>query len=195
MPNPEDFIPEFIGQRQSETIELVLFKHGYTLVMPLLKALGIIALSLGIPIWLHWSSFIFSYGFSTAVYYLWLVFWICYMVYQYANWYRDRFIITTERIVDIDQRGMFSRKVSEVELGKVQNITHSVTGIFATMFNFGTVTVQSAGANDLTLDNVADPAGIQEEITRLVKSANTDAPVSAEELIKFIKTNHHETHS
>jgi len=189
MPNPREFIPEFIGQRESERVELVLFKHWYMLALPLLKALGIIVLSLGIPIWLHWSSFIFSYGLSTILYYGWLVFWIAYMVYAYTNWYRDRFIVTSERIVDVDQRGLFSRKVSEVELIKVQNITHTVEGPAATMFNFGTVIIQSAGANDVVLDRVADPAGVQEEITRLVKAANAGSAVTAEELIEFIKTN------
>jgi uncharacterized membrane protein YdbT with pleckstrin-like domain len=189
MPNPREFIPEFIGQRESERVELVLFKHWYMLALPLLKALGIIVLSLGIPIWLHWSSFIFSYGLSTILYYGWLVFWIAYMVYAYTNWYRDRFIVTSERIVDVDQRGLFSRKVSEVELIKVQNITHTVEGPAATMFNFGTVIIQSAGANDVVLDRVADPAGVQEEITQLVKAANAGSAVTAEELIEFIKTN------
>jgi len=189
MPNPREFIPEFIGQRESERVESVLFKHWYMLALPLLKALGITVLSLGIPIWLHWSSFIFSYGLSTILYYGWLVFWIAYMVYAYTNWYRDRFIVTSERIVDVDQRGLFSRKVSEVELIKVQNITHTVEGPAATMFNFGTVIIQSAGANDVVLDRVADPAGVQEEITQLVKAANAGSAVTAEELIEFIKTN------
>ena len=192
MPNPREFVPEFIGQRESERMEIVLFKHWYFIVAPIIKALGIILLSFAVPMWLHWTAWIFSYGLTTALYYFWMVFWIGYMVYAYINWYRDRFIITSERIIDIDQRGLFSRKVSEVELDKIQNITHVVEGVFATMFNFGTVIVQSAGANDLTLDQIADPAGVQEDITSLVKTAAAEKPVTAEDLIDFIKNNRHE---
>jgi uncharacterized membrane protein YdbT with pleckstrin-like domain len=182
-----DFMPEFIGQRASEEIEIILFKHWYFIIAPIIKALVIILLSFIVPMWLHLTAWIFSYGFTTALYYLWMVFWIGYMVYAYINWYRDRFIITTERVIDVDQRGLFSRKVSEVELSKIQNITHSVDGVFATLLNFGTVIVQSAGANDLTLEHVSDPSGVQEEITRLVKTVTADKSVTAEDLIDFIK--------
>ena len=55
------------------------------------------------------------------------------------------------------------------------------------MFNFGTVIVQSAGASDLTLEQVANPALVQEDITRLVKEITAEKPVTAAELIEFIK--------
>ncbi len=187
MANPEEFVPEFIGQREGEKIELVLFHHWYFVALPIIQAITIILLSLIIPISLHWMKWIFSYGLTTLLYYTWLVFWIGFMLYRYINWYRDRFIITSERIIDVDQRGLFSRKVSELELDKVQNITHAVTGIAATMFNFGTIVVQSAGAGEIALKQVGDPAGLQEEITRLVKAASNDKPVTANELIDFIK--------
>lgn len=189
MANPQEFIPEFVGQRESERIELMLFRHWYFIALPVVQTISIILLSLIVPIWLHWTKWIFSYGLTALLYYGWLVFWICFMLYRYLNWYRNRFIITSERVVNIDQRGLFSRKVSEAELDKVQNITHSVNGVSATMFNFGTIIIQSAGVGELTLKQVANPAGVQEEITRLVKIASADKAITADELIDFIKQN------
>lgn len=130
---------------------------------------------------------IFSYAISAIVYYLWIIFWIAYILYEYYHWYRDKFIITDHRIIDIDQRGMFSRRVSEIELDRVQNVTYAVAGFFPTLFNFGTVTIQSAGNNELTLKHIADPATHQREITILVKKVTEDKPVTAEELLKFIR--------
>jgi len=181
------FTPEFPGQREDEEVVLVLFKHWYMVVTPMVKAIGIILLSFAIPIWLHFANFIFSYGVTTSIYYLWMVFWIGYMVYHYINWYRDRFILTTQRLINVDQRGMVNRRVAEVELDKIQNITHVIAGVFPTVLNFGTVIVQSAGANDLNLEQVANPALLQEDITRLVKEATAEKPVTATELIEFIK--------
>ena len=109
------------------------------------------------------------------------------MVYQYINWYRDQFIITTQRLINIDQRSLLHRRVAEVELDKIQNITHIIKGLSPTMFNFGTVIVQSAGANDLMLEQISNPALIQEDITRLVKEATADKSVTATELIDYIK--------
>lgn len=184
-----DFVPEFIGQRPNEIIEIVLFKHWYFIAMPIIKALAILIVSFAIPMWLHWTSWIFSYAITAGLYYLWLVFWVGYIVYAYINWYRDRFIITNERVIDVDQKGLFSRKVSEIELDKIQNLTHSITGMFATLLNFGVVSIQSAGSSDLQLEHIADPAGIQEEITKLIKANTTDKPVTAEEFIDYIKQN------
>lgn len=187
MPNPDDFIPEFIGQRDNEVVEIILFKHWYFVAVPIVKALSILVLTFVIPFWLKIIPWIFSYGLTTAVYYLWMVFWVGYMVYQYLSWYRDRFIVTNQRIVDIDQRGMFNRQVSECELDKIQNLTHSVKGVFATMLNFGTIIVQSSGAHDLSLNHIADPAGVQEEITKLIKLTTSQKPILASDLIDFIK--------
>ena len=182
-----DFVPEFIGQREDEEVVLVRFKHWYMVVAPMARAILIILISFVIPIWLNFANFIFSYGLTTLIYYLWLVFWIGYMIYQYINWYRDRFIITTQRLINVDQRGVLHRQIAEVELDRVQNIPHVIRGVAATRFNFGTVIVQSAGTSDLTLEQVANPALVQEDITRLVKDITAEKPVTAAELIEFIK--------
>lgn len=188
MPNPSEFIPEFAGQRESEIIALILLKHWYIVVAPILKALLIIVLSFALPLWLHLTGWIFSYKFTAVLYYFWLVFWVGYIVYAYLNWYRNRSIFTNERIVNVDQRGLFNRRVSEVELDKVQNITYAVKGVFATMLNFGTIIIHTVGAGELTLTHMADPASIQKEITQLIKTALANQPVTAEELVDFIRT-------
>lgn len=175
---------EFPGQREHEEVSLVLFKHWYTLVEPIVRSILIILASFVVPFWLGVADWIFSYGLSATIYYAWLVFWLVAIVYDYLNWSRDRYIITTERIIGIDQRGLFSRRVSEIELDRIQNVTHAVDGLFATAFNFGTITIQSAGANDLAVRQVPRPGEIQEEITRLVKEVTRGAQTQRQ--VKFI---------
>ena len=187
MAQTKKFIPEFPGQRKDEEILMILNKHWYTIVMPLVKGVAIILFSFVIPIWVGFMGTIFSYAIGAIIYYLWIIFWIAYILYEYYQWHRDKFIITDHRIIDIDQRGLFTRRVSEIELDRIQNVTYAVAGFFQTLFNFGTVTIQSAGNNDLTLKQIADPATHQREITTLVKKVTEDTPVSAEELLAFIK--------
>ena len=178
---------EFAGQRDGEEVIVVLFRHWYTLVFPIVRAILIILATLIVPAWLGITGFIFSYGITTLVYYLWQVFWVGVIVYDYFNWYQDRYIITTERIIEIDQRGLFSRRVSEIELDRIQNITHAVDGLPATILNFGTITIQSAGANDLSVRRVGRPAEVQEDITRLVKGLHKPTDTTA---TKFIRHDH-----
>ena len=190
MPNPETkpaFQPLFIGQRNDEEVVFILWRHWYTVVAPILKAVLIIGLSFASPLWLNATGLIFSYAITATIYYLWIVFWIGYAVSQYLNWYQDRFIVTNQRIIDIDQRGLTRRRVAEVELDRIQHVAHAVVGVFPTMLNFGTIIIQAAGGHELELRQVSEPAGVQEEITQLVKLATADTPVTAEELIDFIK--------
>src|SRR5680860_676618 len=168
------FIPEFPGQREDEEILMIFNKHWFTIAMPLVKGVAIILLSFIVPISFRFMGSIYSYGISAGIFYLWIMFWVGYILYEYYHWYRDKFIISDHRVIDIDQKGMFTRRVSEIELEKIQNITYTVAGFFQTMFNFGTVTIQSAGNNDLNLKQISDPARHHQEITQLVKEVTED---------------------
>lgn len=164
-----DFVPEFPGQREDEQVLLVLYKHWFTIFYAIAKSLLVILLSFAVPLWLGFTDFIFSFPVTAFLYYAWLVYWVGAILYDYINWFKDRYIITTQRVIEINQKGFFKRRVSEIELDKIHHITHAVLGVFATIFNYGSVSIQSAGNHDVNLDHVASPADIQEDIARLVK--------------------------
>lgn len=63
-----------------------------------------------------------------------------------TNHFLDQWIITTERVVDIDQKDFWRREVSSVLLTHVQDVETEISGLFHTLFGFGTVSVESAGA-------------------------------------------------
>lgn len=158
----------FPGQRENEEIIMVIFKHWYIAIMPMLKALGIILLSLFLPIVLGLSFYIFNYAISTVIYIAWILFWVGYIFYAYFNWLQDKYIITNERVINIDKKGAFNQTVLETEIDKIQNIIHSTKGVFATMLNFGTVTIQT-NTSDLVLDYVPNPVYIKEEVLHLTR--------------------------
>ncbi|MEK7555155.1 MAG: PH domain-containing protein [Patescibacteria group bacterium] len=63
-----------------------------------------------------------------------------------ADYYLDSWIITSERLVFIELKGLFSRTVTSMELENIQDISVEVHGILETVFKFGDVRIQSAGA-------------------------------------------------
>lgn len=76
---------------------------------------------------------------------LWLfVTWIVFMII-WTNYYLDVWLVTTRRIIDIEQHGLFSRDFSEFRLDKIQDITIEVKGILPTLLRFGDIHVQTAG--------------------------------------------------
>ena len=64
----------------------------------------------------------------------------------FTNYYLDLWVITTTRIVDINQRHFFNRQVSSLLLNRVQDVTIDTVGVIRSLLDIGDINVQSAGA-------------------------------------------------
>lgn len=60
----------------------------------------------------------------------------------------SQLIITNDNITQIMQVGLFHRKVSEISMENVEDVTAYQKGIFQTFFNYGRVHVETAGEQD-----------------------------------------------
>jgi hypothetical protein len=65
-------------------------------------------------------------------------------VYSYLAWYYNVWIVTSERIIDIDFMPLIGRKVSETALENVQDVTEVSAFFLASAFNYGNMIVQTA---------------------------------------------------
>lgn len=101
-----------------------------------------------------------------SIYYLsvWLFFFT-----QFLDYYLDVWLVTNDRIVNIEQMGLFARTVSELDLYRIQDVTSEVNGFLPTMFNFGNVYIQTAGQHErFVFRQVPDPHGVRKNIVDLV---------------------------
>lgn len=82
---------------------------------------------------------------GTSIYYFscWL-----FLFGAFLDYYLDFWVITNDRMLNIEQDGTFSRTVSEVDLYKIQDSTSEVKGIFATLFGYGTLYIQTAAERE-----------------------------------------------
>jgi len=178
---------EFPTQKPDEAVVLILHKHWFILAWPFFKGALFIVVAIFLPLIGKIGYYIFNFASLTFVYLAWIVVWASYILYEYLNWHHDKFIITDKRVVNIDQKSLFNRRVSEIEMDKVQNIAHEITGVSASTFNFGTVIISSAGGDNIELKDIAQPADVQAVIVKLVKEATKEPPVTVDELVDFIK--------
>lgn len=97
----------------------------------------------------------------------WLMLWIG-AFNSFTKYYLDHWVITTHRIVRIEQRGFFNRQVSSFLLSHVQDVSTTVDGIFADLIGYGTVQVETAGtaSKHFVMDGVTDPQGMRDLIMR-----------------------------
>ena len=89
-------------------------------------------------------------------------------VFLFSNWvlhYLHIALLTTEHFVEIDQYGLFGRKVSALTLDRIQDVTNDQRGIIHTIFNLGSVQIQTAGeAPNFILRYVPNPYKICQSI-------------------------------
>lgn len=163
----------FEGKKENEEVEIFLYSHWITLIMriavyivlalvPVIFILvflaKIIELKLvGLTLFILFSYFMIIWS---------LIFYIV-MLYLLDNW-----IVTNDRILDIDQKGFFARSVAELNLERVQDISVNTRGLIQTILDFGDLEVQSAGAiNKFRFRQIPHPEMVKDKIMKLVEEA------------------------
>ncbi len=137
----------FEGQLPDERV--ILFLHRHWLVM-VLTLLGFFILALLPPLcfaallFFNVSSAIGPFFFFVAI--LYYLLWWHGLSFKIAMYLLDYWIVTDKRIIDNDQRGFFNRKVAATNRDRVQDVSAEMNGFFETLFNFGNVGVETAGA-------------------------------------------------
>ncbi|MDS0258063.1 PH domain-containing protein [Haloarcula sp. S1CR25-12] len=87
-------------------------------------------------------------------------------------WRRStRYVLTDAALYH--RTGVLSLTVTELRLGKIQNTSYS-QGVFGTLFDHGTVTVDTAGSQgaELTLRQLDGPKSVHQRVAEAAGSAN-----------------------
>ena len=74
-------------------------------------------------------------------------------------WWNQIYIITSDRVVTVEQRGWFSRSMSESTLENILYINHEVKGPLKTLFGFGDVRIRASGVteDEIVFYNIPNP--------------------------------------
>jgi hypothetical protein len=87
---------------------------------------------------------------------------------EFYIWYANVCVVTNQRLVDIDQSGIFQKTVSDIDFGKIVDISYSVKGVRQTIFNIGSIKVQASGAT-LLLKNIKEPGKVNQLLVDLIR--------------------------
>lgn len=164
----------FKGKRDNEEIILMLRRHWL-----------IIAYKLGILIFLLTIFLILNYlnllNLGTAPFFVNLelvllfdsfalmFFWLVLFV-VWIDYYFDVWIVTDQRIISIEQFGLFRREISELEHSKIQDVTTEIHGVIPTLLKFGYVYIQTAGEKSrFTFKQIGNPVKVKNMIMKLQK--------------------------
>src|SRR3989344_268213 len=100
---------------------------------------------------------------------LWTLFLWHMLFAKWTDYYFDIWVVTSMRIIDIDQKGFFHRDIATmVNYDRVEDVQFTLIGVIGNILNFGHVQVQTAAAErEFIMEEVANP----ERIERLIRGA------------------------
>ncbi|HLD18055.1 MAG TPA: PH domain-containing protein [Patescibacteria group bacterium] len=89
---------------------------------------------------------------------------------EFVDYYLDVWIVTNERVLSVEQKGLFTRVASELHLSTVQDVTSEVKGMLRTVLNYGDVHIQTAAERiRFIFKGVPHPERVREQIVALVE--------------------------
>ncbi len=166
MPFPKNL--SFVGKDKDENVILVIRTHWIMYIRYLFIVLFIIivaALVSGISIVSENPSLLVS---------MWIVCiltCLSILVYGFIRWFYNVNIITDQRVIDLDFTSALSHSSSEARLERIEDVTHNQIGVLSSVFDIGTLYIQTAGAKaEIEFDNIPKPREVQDILYDLLES-------------------------
>lgn len=166
-------LAHFIKQKPYEHIVYVLRRHPITFIPTLVLFVILLAIPplFYIAVQSLWPTLLqgdVTYPVLILIASGYYLFVYIFFFTNFIDYYLDIWIVTNDRIIDIEQFGLFSRTISELDLFRIQDVTTDVHGVLPTFFEYGDVTVKTASSNvGLIFRQVARPDTIRHELLRL----------------------------
>ena len=134
-------------QQPDEEIVLILRKHWFTWIKWILPALIlalvpiiVLMLTTGIGIDINIDP-----KHSIPIVLLWETIIIFFLFERFLVWYFSVDIVTNQRIVDMNFIFPFYKKISQLTLTRIQDMSDVTNGFFPSLFNYGDLRIETAG--------------------------------------------------
>ncbi|HLD34962.1 MAG TPA: PH domain-containing protein, partial [Patescibacteria group bacterium] len=160
-------INNFIRKKSYENIVAIIRRHPFTFLKTIIFFLVLFA----VPALLYWLvNQLFPdllagriiYPLAVMALSVYLLFVIVLFYSFFIDFYLDEMIITNDRLIDIEQNGLLARTIAETDLYLIQDVTSEIKGLFASIFKYGRVVIQTAGATPkFIVVDIPDPNGLR----------------------------------
>lgn len=119
---------------------------------------------------------------------------ILWWLFQFFDWWNDQYLVTNDQIIDIYRRPFGTENRRTAPLANIQSIRYERKGILGLLLNFGTIFIR-VGDDELTFNNIANPAKIQERLfgileMSLARSKKSENQYQQQNLAEMIDAYH-----
>jgi uncharacterized membrane protein YdbT with pleckstrin-like domain len=118
-----------------------------------------------------------------------------FMFQSFMDYYLDIWIVTTKRVLNIEQTGLFARTVSELRLNRIQDVTSTVNGFIPTLFDYGHMEIQTAGEKvRFVFEQIPHPTQVSKSVLELAELSRRENLDEAVEQFGAPDQPNHHTH-
>ncbi|MGE3279288.1 MAG: hypothetical protein AB7J40_05940 [Candidatus Altimarinota bacterium] len=113
--------------------------------------------------------------------------------YRFIDWLYDEDIITNQRVIDYNQKFLFSKDLTTASMKSIENIILVQKGFIQTFFDFGTLDVQTSASvtharpgeigQYLVLNDISRPRKIQQLIDEIAYRVKKEVEVDPDEVL------------
>lgn len=140
----------FQTQKSHEVIILFLRAHLITNLSWIIFSIILILLPIIITIFLPYFGLDFLSSAAAArfiiIYTLFYYLITCsYIFISFLHWFYNVFLVSSQRIVDIDYSDIVVHNIAVTNLNHVEDVNYTQSGFIPTFFNYGDLFVQTAG--------------------------------------------------
>jgi len=151
----------FQGQQPNEDVVLFTRQHPFVLLHPFLWVALIMLLPLVVYIFTGSNTVLGLVLLGCLILACWRG------ILAWYSWNNSIFLITTHRVVLLEQRGLLHREFSESGLSTIQQVSHEIKGLLHTVFGYGGIVIYTGNSQaPFSIPNIPDPYEIQQEIQR-----------------------------
>lgn len=157
----------FDSQHTEEEILLLLRQHPITQLKWILIAILLIFL----PFLFSYVGFLnflpTRFHFAAAI--GWYLMVVGFSLEAFLSWFFNVYIVTDERVVDIDFQSLLYSNVSYAKIDKIEDISATTSGALGAIFDFGTVRIQTAGTEvEFEFEHVPHPSRVTAFLNEMI---------------------------
>ena len=94
---------------------------------------------------------------------------------NFLGWFFNVYLVTDERVVDVDFYSLLYKQISDAGLEKIQDITYRVKGLAGSLINYGDILIQTAGEQpNIEFEAVPQPAEVVKILNELITQEEQD---------------------
>lgn len=165
---------------ENEVIHVVVHRHIFLSLGTFLRDI-LFGILMPAALWLLFPQAVWFAG-------VWGWFGMLRIVYDWVDWYYDAWLVTNISIIQVEWDGFFKKNATRTEYHHVESVGYAIEGVWGTICNFGTITVEKLTGATISFTGAAFPKGKVEKMLKYQDNFITDKNLRDHRTLKGLLT-------